>query len=495
MASGDSLDRAHNEDDAEKKKKEIGVVRRRFTVPLLNRFRLFSFSVPTRGRLFDCVTTALTVFADGFIYLLGPVLVVVALAIISFLSHTFFTVLWPMLMTPYGNVWSIPGVLHASFVIFVVGNILHNYYKCVTTSNKGPRYDAVVRELAEATNFVYPETPDELQNARSEYEFKIMQRSRARRGLPPQTPQRKPPPAAAPSHSNDALASQSPITIMSGDANSTDVANGSTSTKPTRRASSDTQGGESVPPRQQQRRQQQPPKPFVPRWMLMGPQEWAFCPYSKQPKPPRAHYDHVTKILVLNMDHYCPWMFNTVGYFNYRYFVNFLLYVAVGMLYGAIMSYRPFRNMETKLFRDQMKTSRSKGLKVVDHLFSKVPLPSERTQISFTFMLCISVGIAVLCLLSFHIYLILTAQTTIEFHGNISKRRMARKRGIQWINPYDLGWKKNWQQVYGSKPFFRSILASGREPEFLPVPIAGELGRRSHAKKELKSSSNRLPPV
>eukprot|EP00978_Attheya_sp_CCMP212_P036815 scaffold169621_cov46-Attheya_sp.AAC.2 len=427
MVSGDSLGRAHNEDDGEEKKKEIGVVRRRFTVPLLNRFRLFSFSVPTRGRLFDCVTTALTVFADGFIYLLGPVLVVVALAIISFLSHTFFTVLWPMLMTPYGNVRSIPGVLHASFVIFVVGNILHNYYKCVTTSNKGPKYDAVVRELAEATNFVYPENPDELQNARSEYEFKIMQRSRARRGLPPQSPQRQTPPAAVPSHSNDALVSQSPTTIMSGDANSTAFANGSTSTKPTRRKSSDTQGGESVPPRQQQRQQQQPKQRPLPGWMLMGPQEWAFCPYSKQPKPPRAHYDHVTKMLVLNMDHYCPWMFNT----------------AVGMLYGAIMSYRPFRNMESKLFKDQIRASRSNGLKVVDHLFSKVPLPSERTQISLAFMLCLSVGIAVL--------------------WNISKRRITRRRG--------------------------------REPEFLPVPIAGELGRRSHAKKELKSSSNRLPPV
>jgi palmitoyltransferase len=314
MVPGDSLGRAHNnEGDGKEKKKKNGVVRRRFTVPLLNRFRMFSFAVPTRGRLFDCVMTAVTAFADGFIYLLGPVLVVVALGIVSFLSYTFFTVLWPMLMTPYGNVWSIPGLLHASFVIFVVGNILHNYYKCVTTSNKGPNYDTVVRELAEATNFVYPENPDELQNARREYEFKIIQRSRARRGLPPQSPpQRQAPAANAPSHSIDALGSQSPTTIMSGssDANAKVFANGSTSTNPTMRTN-DAQGGESAPPRQQQRRQQQPQQPFLPGWMLMGPQEWSFCPYSKQPKPPRSHYDHVTKILVLNMDHYCPWMFNT----------------------------------------------------------------------------------------------------------------------------------------------------------------------------------------
>lgn len=31
-------------------------------------------------------------------------------------------------------------------------------------------------------------------------------------------------------------------------------------------------------------------------------------PRSHGPKAPRSHYDHVTHKLVLNMDHYCPWM-------------------------------------------------------------------------------------------------------------------------------------------------------------------------------------------
>ena len=42
---------------------------------------------------------------------------------------------------------------------------------------------------------------------------------------------------------------------------------------------------------------------------------------------PRSHYDHVSKKLVLNMDHYCPWMFNCVGYGNYRHFVLFMMCV------------------------------------------------------------------------------------------------------------------------------------------------------------------------
>jgi hypothetical protein len=59
------------------------------------------------------------------------------------------------------------------------------------------------------------------------------------------------------------------------------------------------------------------PRTKPPRaWMLLGPHEWGFCSQSQQVKPPRAHYDHVTKSLVLNLDHYCPWMFNaSVSYF------------------------------------------------------------------------------------------------------------------------------------------------------------------------------------
>jgi len=51
----------------------------------------------------------------------------------------------------------------------------------------------------------------------------------------------------------------------------------------------------------------------------------------------------VTKTLVLNMDHYCPWMANCVGYFNYRYFLNFLIYVWAAMVYAVIISYPLFK--------------------------------------------------------------------------------------------------------------------------------------------------------
>ena len=57
---------------------------------------------------------------------------------------------------------------------------------------------------------------------------------------------------------------------------------------------------------------------------------------------------------------------------------------------------------------------------------------------------------AITLLLSFHVYLTLSAQTTIEFYGNRVKSFRARRRGEVWSNPYDQGMRRNWEQV--SKP-------------------------------------------
>lgn len=47
---------------------------------------------------------------------------------------------------------------------------------------------------------------------------------------------------------------------------------------------------------------------------------------------------------ILNMDHYCPWMNNCIGYRNYRYFVLFLLYLFTGSIYVicVIISIGPY---------------------------------------------------------------------------------------------------------------------------------------------------------
>ena len=181
-----------------------------------------------------------------------------------------------------------------------------------------------------------------------------------------------------------------------------------------------------------------------------------------------------------------------VGYFNYRYFCNFLWFVEFGMIYGMIVSYEPFQNSTGPLYKLQVQEFRRTG--EWKHLYSMVPTNPERLPISLAFMLCLAVGIAVACLGLFHLYLCLSAQTTIEFHGNFMNRRKAQRFKKKWINPYDLGWKRNFQQIYGSRqPFWMAIgIPSKREPEFLPLPLPGDAGKRSNYQYTSSSSGSTL---
>ena len=458
-------------------------------------------------------------------YLLGPILIVLASVIIIGLSYLFFCIVLPMLtgtnwivtMDDYhayqnggGSISQLSsavadelqsnnsiqqndeknaiavatlqfifiaittplGIMHTTIVSFFLINIIYNYYKCVTTPNSGQVYDAVVRELATATNFNYPESEEELLHCKRELERKIAAKLESR---------------------------QRELLAAAKSANNNDASNNNSTQK----------------------------LPKIHNWQLLSPTEWSYCRYSKQPKPPRSHYDHVTKSLVLNMDHYCPWMFNCVGYFNYRYFCNFLWFTVLGLLYGAVICCKPFLYMSGAEYREQVKASShssSSGEAVtramlrgvsgttVRHLKSNsyIPTPNERTPIALGFMVCLCLGCAVGCLLAFHVYLTLTAQTTIDFHGNWAKRK--KKKG--WTNPYSAGsWKMNWEMVYGTRYRYRSgnndcvdgenedddriyhrndrygyrgcwgmfmaMMPSNREPEFLPFPIDGVLIRRT----------------
>lgn len=470
--------------------------------------------------------------ADRAMYLLGPVLITLAATIITGLTWLYFTIILPMLA---GNNWvltqmdwekylmkeqgendnvrdtsdadsnvikddggnSTPisqitstllalltpiGILHTSIVSFFLVNILYNYYYCVSTSNSGPSYDNVVRQLAGVTGFHYPDTEEELLQCKINFERKIYERVQRKRDEVMNT-----------SRSSDGTGNANPsattvsITRNDGDEESQTILTANT----TNNTAAIT-------------------LPKIHNWQLLSPIEWGYCRYSSQPKPPRSHYDHVTKGLVLNMDHYCPWMFNCVGYFNYRYFFNFLWFVSIALWYGAAICYPAFMLLGGTEYKDQLRASGvyqkpSKGI-VVRHLASNsfIPTPGERTPVALGFMMCLCLAAAVTGLCGFHLYLVLSAQTTIEFHGNFRKKRNPR-----WNNPYSTGsWKKNWEMIYGTRNYwsrrcinedeqpsrFRGcwnllmgMMPSNREPEFLPFPIVGTLVRRSHVSQDVES--------
>lgn len=141
--------------------------------------RRFTFSAQN---VLDAFLTACTILVEKAVLILGPLLICFASVIIGGLSWTFFTILVPMMQrdlveSPFRLL--IIGS-HCAFVMFLLVEIIFNYFMCVMTRNKGPHYDKVVRELAEVTHFAYPETPQDVAAFRRDFNDKMMLRIRRR---------------------------------------------------------------------------------------------------------------------------------------------------------------------------------------------------------------------------------------------------------------------------------------------------------------------------
>ena len=107
---------------------------------------------------------------------MGLPLIVFAAGIASMLGYTFFTILLPMMreVRPDSMLNDLYLGLHIAWVVFLLFSFLFNYAMCVMVRPEGPHKQRVLRELAAATGFDYPETPVEVALFRNDYEDKII---------------------------------------------------------------------------------------------------------------------------------------------------------------------------------------------------------------------------------------------------------------------------------------------------------------------------------
>lgn len=61
------------------------------------------------------------------------------------------------------------------------------------------------------------------------------------------------------------------------------------------------------------------------------------CKKCSTIKAPLSHHCSICKRCIARMDHHCPWVNNCVGYYNQKFFLQFLVYVFLGSFHAILL--------------------------------------------------------------------------------------------------------------------------------------------------------------
>ena len=159
-----------------------------------------------------------------------------------------------------------------------------------------------------------------------------------------------------------------------------------------------------------------------------------YCLICNAFKPERSKHCSICNTCVLNMDHHCPWVNNCIGFFNRKYFMQFIFYLEILFIYHFIFSSFYLYNE----FQIVINTKKTNYLGFVIIIINYIPT----VVITFLF------GKFVI----YHIKLVMTNSSTIESLDTENKDKYKK---------FCLTPKENFEQVFGKNKFYW----------FLPVNI------------------------
>jgi len=178
------------------------------------------------------------------------------------------------------------------------------------------------------------------------------------------------------------------------------------------------------------------------------------CTKCQKKKPDRSHHCSICRNCTLKMDHHCPWVNNCVGFRNYKFFILFLTYTVILCLYVCLTTL-PW---------------------ILDNGFTK-KIGGYNIQIVMVFFVTAVFSFGLLMFSLQHYRLVFANKTTIE--------SMERNSSIRWKDAssisnhnlndlYDLGWKNNFCQVFGSSPWLWFVPVSSSIGNGLSFPTKTE---------------------
>mmetsp|Transcript_114060 Transcript_114060/g.223721 ORF Transcript_114060/g.223721 Transcript_114060/m.223721 type:complete len:353 (-) Transcript_114060:229-1287(-) len=152
------------------------------------------------------------------------------------------------------------------------------------------------------------------------------------------------------------------------------------------------------------------------------------CKWCGKYKPDRCHHCRVCNMCILKMDHHCPWIYNCVGFANYKFFFLLLLYSV----------------LDTHLIVWTMAESVRRCVEEPSTPFATMFLTFFTETLAFFLMVLVTM------FFGFHIWLMSKAMTTIEFcEKSMPKNESDGSRSYD-TSVYDLGLCGNVRAVLGS---------------------------------------------